>query len=84
MLDDKQKKAKKQRKKERRLRNALVHGLYSKDVLLPFDNKDHFEELNRQLCAEFNPCSASEKETVLDLANAFWLNAQFGACAKLQ
>ena len=24
-------------------RNALVHGLYAKDVLLPWDNREDFE-----------------------------------------
>jgi len=60
------------KKKEKRSRNALVHGFYSKDFLLPWDDKNEFEELHNGLCAEFNPIGTSEQETVFDLAQAFW------------
>jgi len=53
-------------------RNALIHGLYTKDVLLPWDSKDDFERLFEDLKAEFFPCGRAEVETVLDLALAYW------------
>ena len=59
-------------KKKRLTRNALVHGLYSKDVLLPWDSKDDFEKLHKDLRSEFFPCGRAEEEAVLDLAFAYW------------
>jgi len=60
------------KKKKPRSRNALVHGLYSKDVLLPWDSKDDFEKLHQELRTEFFPCGRAEEEAVLDLAHALW------------
>jgi hypothetical protein len=54
--------------KQSRGRNALVHGLYAKDVLLPWDSKDDFEKLHEDLKAEFSPRGRAEEEAVLDLA----------------
>ena len=51
---------------------ALVHGLYAKDVLLPWDSKEDFEKLHDDLKAELFPCGRAEEETVLDLANMHW------------
>ena len=60
------------KKKRRRSRNALVHGLYSRDVLLEWDFKDDFEKLHDDLKAEFVPNGRAENEAVLDLAIAHW------------
>jgi hypothetical protein len=58
--------------KQSRGRNALVHGLYAKDVLLPWDSRDEFERLHEDLKAEFSPHGRAEEEAVLDLANLHW------------
>jgi hypothetical protein len=59
-------------KDKSRSRNALVHGLYAKDVLLPWDSKDDFEKLHADLRAEFMPNGRAEEETVLDLTFLYW------------
>lgn len=59
-------------KKRSRSLNALAHGLYAKDVLLPWDSKDDFEILLRELKAEFSPRGRAEEEAVLDLAMLHW------------
>ena len=59
-------------KKRPRNRNALVHGLYAKDVLLPWDSKEDFEKLHEDLKAEFSPRGRAEEEAVLDLAFLYW------------
>ena len=59
-------------KKQHRNRNALVHGLYAKDVLLPWDSKDDFGILLEGLRAEFSPRGRAEEEAVLDLAMLHW------------
>lgn len=58
--------------KHDRSRNALVHGLYAKDVLLPWDCKEDFEKLHDDLKAEFSPHGRAEEEAVLDLAMLHW------------
>ena len=50
----------------------IVHGLYSKDVLLPWDDRDEFEALHGELKKEFFPSGASEAECVFDLAQLYW------------
>jgi hypothetical protein len=52
--------------------NALVHGLYAKDVLLPWDSRDDFERLHEDLKVEFTPRGRAEEEAVLDLAVLHW------------
>jgi hypothetical protein len=58
--------------KTARTRNALVHGLYAKDVLLPWDSKDDFTTLHEALKVEFSPRGRAEEEAVLDLAMLHW------------
>jgi hypothetical protein len=58
--------------KRSRSRNALVHGLYAKDVLLPWDCREDFEKLHEDLKAEFSPRGRAEEEAVLDLAILHW------------
>src|SRR5690242_1210371 len=53
-------------------RNALVHGLYAKDVLLPWDSREDFERLHDELKVEFSPRGRAEEEAVLDLALLHW------------
>lgn len=59
-------------KKQSRNRNALLHGLYSRDVLLPWDSREDFEKLHDDLKAEFSPHGRAEQEAVLDLAFLHW------------
>jgi hypothetical protein len=59
-------------KQSPRNQNALVHGLYAKDVLLPWDSREDFEKLHQDLGAEFSPRGRSEEETILDLAFLYW------------
>ena len=58
--------------KKSRSRNALVHGLYTKDVLLPWDSKEDFKRLHEDLKAELCPHGRAEAEAVLDLAFLHW------------
>jgi hypothetical protein len=51
---------------------SFVHGLYAKDVLLPWDNREEFAALHRGLKKEFFPSGPSEDECVFDLAHLYW------------
>jgi hypothetical protein len=58
--------------KKRKSKNALVHGIYARDIIMPWESREEFEQLHAALCAEFNPDGQMEKETVLDLACLRW------------
>jgi len=53
-------------------KNALTHGVYSRDAILPWESRKKFEKLYSDLCLEFNPLGRMERETVLDLAHLRW------------
>jgi hypothetical protein len=50
----------------------IVHGLYAKDLLLPWDDRDAFATLHDELKKEFFPSGVSETECVLELAVIYW------------
>jgi hypothetical protein len=51
---------------------SIVHGLYAKDMLLPWDDRDEFAALHGELKKELFPSGASEAECVLELAHLYW------------
>ncbi len=53
-------------------RNAIKHGLLSKQVLLPGENAHELEELGRQLKEDLKPIGALETRLVEDIAADFW------------
>jgi hypothetical protein len=67
MLLDATKKAIKQRKK-----NALIHGIYGKDILLPWESRKDFELLLIELQNEFKPDGRMEHDIVFDMAHLRW------------
>jgi hypothetical protein len=50
----------------------IVHGIYAKDLLLPWDSREEFTDLHHRLQNELFPSGASEEECVLDLAQLHW------------
>jgi hypothetical protein len=56
--------------------NALSHGLYSKDVVLPWESQSDFEALLEDLRSEWRPNGRSEEEAVFDLAYLAWLKSR--------
>ena len=72
MTDEPKRKSIDTTKKKSRNRNALVHGLYAKDVLFPWDNPEDFERLHEDLKVEFFPHGRAEEEAVLDLTFLHW------------
>ena len=57
---------------DRTKKSALVNGRYAKDVLLPWESREEFEELLADLREEFHPDGRMEEETVFDLAYQRW------------
>ena len=50
----------------------LSHGIFSKDVLLAWDDREEFAKLLDGLTLEFFPDGQSEQEAVFDLAQLYW------------
>jgi hypothetical protein len=59
-------------KKEGNL-NALVHGLYASEIVLPWESAEEFEQLHNDLQNEWRPDGRMELETVFGLARLFWI-----------
>jgi hypothetical protein len=54
-------------------RNALVHGIYSSEIVLSFESAEDFEQLHSDLKEEWSPRGRQEEETVLALARWNWI-----------
>jgi hypothetical protein len=52
--------------------NAITHGAYAKDLLLPDECPEEFELLHRGLIEEWNPTGTLQNDTVLDFAQCVW------------
>jgi hypothetical protein len=55
-----------------RKKNALAHGIYSKDIVLPWESREEFEKLWADLRDEFRPDGRMENDIVFDLAHSRW------------
>src|SRR5262249_17941601 len=53
-------------------RNALVHGVYSDDVILPWEKAADFFDLLNGLRADLDPKGTIENEIVFELAILCW------------
>jgi hypothetical protein len=58
--------------RSKRVSPALKHGAYSEAALLPGEDPAEFEELHRDLIAEFTPNGRFEEETVATIARLMW------------
>jgi hypothetical protein len=67
-----------------RTKNALTHGVYSSEILLPGESEEDFVELYDGLRSELNPGSRLEDEAVLDLTRLHWLKRRAMQAAKRQ
>jgi hypothetical protein len=52
--------------------NALKHGVLSRHVVLPYEDRTEFDELLEALKAEHSPNGATELHLVEELASIFW------------
>ena len=50
-------------------KNALTHGIYGKDILLPWESREEFENRLAELQDEFQPTCRMENEIIFDVAH---------------
>ena len=55
-----------------RKKNALAHGIYGKDILLPWESRKDFEKLLADLRDDFRPVGRMQNDIVFDLAHLRW------------
>jgi hypothetical protein len=67
-------------------KNALSHGAYSSDLILPWENEQDFNDLHQELREELFASGRSEEEAVAELACLHWkkrrLNVAFQLAAR--
>ena len=63
-------------------KNAITHGFYAADTVLPDENQQEFDELERAFFDEHCPEGISEKLTVSELASLHWKKRRFEAGLK--
>ena len=60
-------------------KNAITHGLYATDIVLPWEDQQLFDDLLRARFDEFCPDGILEEETVFELASLHWKKRRFEA-----
>jgi hypothetical protein len=53
-------------------KNALSHGIYTEDMVLPWENAKDFVDLHKALREDLEPDGLTENETVLGIAGLYW------------
>jgi len=53
-------------------KNAISHGAYSTEVVLPWENKGEFDALHKAYVDELNPVGRDEEDMVFDLVCLRW------------
>jgi hypothetical protein len=64
-------------------KNALSHGAYSNQVVLPWENEQDFNKLHEELRDEFLPDGRTEEEAVFDLACLHWKKRRLNMGSRL-
>jgi hypothetical protein len=67
-----------------RAKNAILHGCYATDLLLPWESRKAFDALHAEFIEEFDPQTPIEREMVLDLARYRWLKRRVMRGAQLR
>ena len=65
-------------------RNALVHGVFSSELTLPWESADDFEKLHASFKEEWKPSGCSEEAAVLDVTYYTWIGWRAAKMAVLR
>jgi hypothetical protein len=64
--------------------NAYKHGLFSRTMIVPGEDRQEFEALHSDLIREWMPDGATEEDAVLSLAEAIWRKRRVGQFIEFQ
>ena len=65
-------------------KNALMHGVYSADLVLPWESEEDLRKLHEDLKAEYQPDGCSEEQSIVSLTWFMWLQQRANNMAQLQ
>ncbi len=65
-------------------KNALCHGVFSSDIVLPWESADEFKSLHASFKDEWKPSGCSEEQAVLELTHHTWIGWRAAKLANLQ
>ncbi len=60
-------------KQAKQAQNALLHGIYARDLVLPWESEDEFSKLHGSIQAELNPAGPLEDQVIFDITRLHWL-----------
>jgi hypothetical protein len=58
---------------KRNNKNSFKHGVYAKDIVLPNESAEEFEQLRQEFRLQFNPIGAPQEAVVRELAEIQWV-----------
>lgn len=67
----------------RKRKNALVHGIYSSDVVLPWEDAEDFKEILNGLRRDFQPVGTFQDLAVFDIAHKKWIKKRVRSAMQL-
>ncbi len=56
----------------KRSKNSLTHGVYSQEIILPWEDAKAFDSLHQEIRRDLKPSGWLQEETVLDIAKEHW------------
>lgn len=65
-------------------KNALVHGVYASDLVLPWESEEDLVRLHQTLVKDHKPKGALEEETVFTLTQLHWRKRRIAMAAQLE
>jgi hypothetical protein len=63
--------------------NALVHGVYSSDIVLPWEKAEDFNELLKGIRLDFKPNGTTEDDIVFEIAVLHWKKRRINRALQL-
>ena len=63
--------------------NAITHGAYAQEILLPWEDAERFAVLHRELRAELNPNGPTEDAIVAEIADLYWRKRRLAVGAQI-
>lgn len=63
--------------------NAITHGAYARESVLPWEDAERFESLHSSLRAELNPNGPIEEAIVAEIADLYWRKRRLAMGAQI-
>ena len=68
---------------QKRAKNALTHGIYAEEIVLPWESVEELIKLRNELWMELQPEGRSEEETAVGIVRLYWLKRRLMRTSQL-